>query len=126
MMLEAGPETPALPSSSFQPHPPQAEPRPQSQPLPPIPPSEVQPEEEDAEEKLFEEKMTRTQSWTEENFANARNDDGEAKASSAPKTSTADAEEPVFLTQVSISFIAGTAGRRKPTKCVPISYLKLL
>ena len=41
-MLEGVPETPALPSSTHQPHPP--EPRPSSQPLPPIPTSDDIPE----------------------------------------------------------------------------------
>ncbi|XP_072034836.1 LOW QUALITY PROTEIN: X-ray radiation resistance-associated protein 1-like [Amphiura filiformis] len=112
LMLEAGPDTPALPSSSFQPHPPQMEPRPPSQPLPPIQPSEVHPEED-----LFEEKMTRTQSWTEDNFAKAKKDE-ESTAASAPEAAaktSADTDEPVFLTQVDDHGEEEAAPPRKPS-----------
>ena len=122
-MLEAPPNKP---------HPPTTEPRPASQPLPPIPPSDERPRTDpllsnaerrgDDAEELYDERMKRTHSWTDDNFAKARRDAGmeeergetkkeEPKAAWTAAATMAD--EPVFLTQVGL-FIQGFPKRTTP------------
>ena len=104
LMLESAPAArAALPPSTTQPTPPRTigtSQHPVSEPLPPIPGTPVDRPKTDPlhnrrrhEEGPEEEKMSRTKSWTEENF----------KRPTPPgdlKEAAQQADEPVFLTQV--------------------------